>query len=597
MTCHRQLILILSFIWLFAGCGEMGHIHSKSSASTAAIQVYCPYLPSRTFATESTGAPPARQISGHAFYEFRVNGNGSISASPRPIRFAEVRVTDSSGALIQCAETDQSGAFLFSLPNGNSNYTVSVTSRAANSKNSAFVMNNPTANSYYAVSTGINTSQSDPTLSQLHLVAPASGTFEGGAFNILDQILNTQEFLRNSTRDCDQSGSSNFFHNCIPFTVAPSVNVYWSPGLNPGKYVGESSAISFYINGKKELYILGGINGDTEVSDMDHFDNSVIIHEYSHFIEDQFSYPSSPGGSHTGNGIIDPRLAWGEGWADFLQAAVTGSPIYRDTYGHVGCVSPTPGSLCTGVNFNESLEFPTSDLPSSIGGIGEGNFREFSVARALWSALVQTPTSPATYFSEIWTAFTGQLNSLRIAHNPFNHIGHLHVLQQQQASPHSDWTEIRNHEQQAGDLSAFATPLVSPLSDGSCPYTPSTMNIVKTGLDNGSFATSDLMRNNDFYAYHHPGGDVTITLNLSSADGNVDLDLYLLEKTYLFGDKKYWIRASNTSGSSSESIHATLGADNYMIHVMAYTGIYPSPTTRVAAYRLTINGVAVCPGR
>ncbi|MEK7356871.1 MAG: hypothetical protein AAB250_10505, partial [Bdellovibrionota bacterium] len=179
------------------------------------------------------------------------------------------------------------------------------------------------------------------------LVASATGSLVGGAFNILDQILNAQEYLRTKT-----SGCSGTFGDCSAFTTAPLVLVYWTPGLSPGVYYGISGGISFYLNDDKELYILGGISGDTEVSDMDHFDNSVIVHEYGHFIEDQFGNPDSPGGSHNGNSVIDPRLAWGEGWANFFQAAVTGVPYYRDTYGHVVCSS---GSSCTGANFNEFL--------------------------------------------------------------------------------------------------------------------------------------------------------------------------------------------------------------------------------------------------
>src|SRR5690606_13846811 len=107
--------------------------------------------------------------------------------------------------------------------------------------------------------------------------------------------------------------------------------------------------------------------------DTDHFDDSIILHEYGHFLEDVYSKTNSPGGVHTGETILDPRLAWGEGWANYFQAAVTGNPVYRDTFGT---------SLgFSGVYFNENLESGTSDTPNNP---GEGNFREFAITRALW---------------------------------------------------------------------------------------------------------------------------------------------------------------------------------------------------------------------
>ena len=148
------------------------------------------------------------------------------------------------------------------------------------------------------------------------------------------------------------------------------------------------------MNGKRELYLLGGENGDVDFSDTDHFDNSVIIHEYGHFIEDIFGAPNSPGGSHNGNSVIDPRLAWSEGWADFFQAAVTGQPYYRDTKGNVNCSETDPTS-CTGVLFDESIDVPTDDRPILL---GEGNFHEFSVSRTLWQALSIGSAGASTHF-------------------------------------------------------------------------------------------------------------------------------------------------------------------------------------------------------
>jgi hypothetical protein len=499
----------------------------------------------------------------------------------RPIRRAEVIVKNGDGTIVQCTETNDSGAFSAAIPDDGGTYTVQVASRANNAFNTAYVMNNPTANSFYTVSTTV-TGSGSPSAT---LVASASGSLIGGAFNILDQILKAQEYLRTQT-----SGCSGTFGDCSAFTTAPLVKVYWTAGLTPGVYYGISGGISFYLNDDKELYILGGVDGNTETQDMDHFDNSVIIHEYGHFIEDQFANPNSPGGSHNGNSIIDPRLAWGEGWANFFQAAVTGVPYYRDTYGHVQC---SAGTSCTGANFNEFLD-PTggsyNDKPTG-GNTGEGNFREFSVSRLLWD--VVKPTSGTSQFAEIWTAFNGPTNGMKVITDPFKSIGRFHVIQAAITGA-TNWSAIRSTEEQVGTLAEYATPLVTT---GGCSPSTVSMSIYRSLSDDGSFSKSDQYRNNDFYIYDHPGGALNLGLTWSGA-GIADLDLYIYKTGYVFGTAstvaaKNDTETSTTSGSAP--ISTSLAAGRYMINVMAYTGLYGGVTTAATTYALTINGATACP--
>jgi hypothetical protein len=136
------------------------------------------------------------------------------------------------------------------------------------------------------------------------------------------------------------------------------------------------------------MYIMGGVNGDT-CADTDHFDNSVLVHEYGHFLEKDFGHSDSPGGSHNGNGIIDPRLAWSEGWANFFQSAVHGDRNYVDTTGNISCSSGT------GVQIDLNLEIPQSgqDKMSPSTYLGEGVFREVSVSRVLWDTMENDPSA------------------------------------------------------------------------------------------------------------------------------------------------------------------------------------------------------------
>lgn len=534
-----------------------------------------------------------------------VNTTNNLSQSggnPNPIRHAEVRVVSSAGALVQCAETGANGAFSFTLPSNSGSYTVYVTSRSSNARNTAYVLNTPSANQYHSISTTVSTTSNTV---GLRLVAKAtSSKIEGAAFNILDQILNAQEYLRARTSHCGDSGDPTYFSGCLPFTVAPLVTVYWAPGVNPAEYVGSSSPVSFYIADERELYILGGVEGDTNSADMDHFDNSVIIHEYGHFIEDQYGNPDSPGGSHNGNAVIDPRLAWGEGWANFFQAAVLDNPVYRDTYGHVDC-----GIDCTGAWFGGDIDMDPSGTPAmdATTDVGEGNFREFSVARLLWDA-IKDSGGPVSPFSELWTALNGNsnsnFNSMRTVSDPFKSIGRFHYSQDNIAS-NTDWSSLRVAEDQTLGFVDYATRLKTsgcPSSIEFNPWRPSEADgagIIQGGFDSGEFSTSDQLRNNDFYYYQHGGGTLTLSLTWSGGDA-VDLDLYLYKEGYVFGQGSTMAAYSYETSlvaSGSETVSKSIPAGQYLINVNAYTGQYSGVGTvnHTTYYVLKVNGTVMCP--
>ena len=538
---------------------------------------------------------------------------GPTTAAARPIRFAEVEVTDATGTIVQCAETRADGSFSFTLPKNTGAYTVEILSRSYNSRSSVYVMNNPTENLQHSIATSVNS----VTDTSLFLRARVHEGLKGGAFNILDQLLNAQDYLRSQTAGCSTVGQPNYFAGCVPFEIAPLVKVYWSPGVSPATYVGTTGSISFYLNGHRELYIQGGLSGNVTSSDMDHFDNSVIIHEYAHFIEDVFGKPDSPGGSHNGDAIIDPRLAWGEGWANFFQAAVTGDPTYRDTYGSPDCTS-----ACAGTYYNASLDpsgRPANDAPTT-GALGEGNFREFSISRMLWDVI--KPTGGTSRFAEIWRLMVVSPAGMHDVDDPFKSVGRVHAIQTSFAGI-GTWSSLRTSEEQVPGFSVYATPV--QLVSSSCATSPIAMTPVKSPGDNGSFATSDQFRNNDFLRIDHPGGQLNLELFYSKSSSNApDLDLYLYRPKYVFGrstdmalssaftgdgcptqgnqaDGTNPFRGQNgcsspppgvTSTFGYEKSTAVLAAGTYMINVQADTTTTAGTAT---SYVLFLNGQVVCP--
>ncbi len=584
------LVLVLS-----SACGVNGGSSTSNGANIPTFQgpevSYC--------STPTVYGSSTVTISGDANFYRRepfVSGPTAGLGAPgtaRPIRRAEVRVTNSSGAIVQCAETLADGSYSFILPHSASGtFTVAVTSRSDNNFVKAYVYNDPRVNDYYALS-GTFTPDSSKTLATL--TALATGDVKGGAFNILDQFLDANEYLRNNVGSCAFAPC-----NANTFTVTPRVTAYWKIGFNPADYYGEPGGLSFYLPGYDRLFILGGVNGDFNNGDTDHFDNSVLLHEFGHFLEDNLFVSDSPGGKHSGNKIIDPRLAWSEGWGNFFQAAVRNDPTYIDTEGN--------SSGTTAMLFYVNLENQTRDIPLNA---GEGNFREFSVTRNLWDALDNTPGETInsasdninSKFAEIWHGLTSVSGFLKPS-AAFHQIGHFHEFHQTTMTGQgaTTWNNIRAMERHAASTDDYAQ-YVDTLS-GSCTIgiTPST-STSDGSVDNGTFAKSHLLLNNDFYHLRITGTQtVTIILDYVDADGlgtKADIDLYLYRESARYGNVADMVNFSERtpSGAITASEAETVGpvslsAGNYLINVKAFTG---SALGGAANYTLKLNGSSLCP--
>jgi len=566
-----QTIVLSIFIALFTivGCSNEESNRSDSGSVGIALKPFCSSISEYTSGVN---------ITGQAMFEYREDGNGAIGPA-RPIRWAEIQVTDPSGNIVQCGATDTNGQFSVRVPAGRAPLVLKINSRSQNEIADAQVLTTPDTNDYYSLSVAF-APEADGNLGTL--TASATGDTLGGAFNILDQIHKANLFLKNSTQNC-----SSMFLGCKEILTPPLVKIYWQKGFNPGTYAGVNAPLSFYLPEFFELYILGGVNGDVTSVDTDHFDNSIILHEYGHFLEDVYSNTDSPGGFHGGNEILDPRLAWGEGWANFFQAAVTGKPIYRDTTGNVD------GS--PGLNFSEDLETPSLDIPSTE---GEGNFREFSISRILWDSIDTTNEGPmidetTASFAEFWSVFSSADNGFSNANLFFRSIGLFHNLREGFVNS-SDWSSLytgEKHENSAMDFGAELKP-------GTCTIDIQAANVPGQLPENGSFENSNLHASNDFYIYRHPGGNLNVQLDYTTSLTNpADVDLFLWKDGYEFGildDLAEFSENELPPGTSNgnESIQGSYPAGAYMLNVHVFT-INGLPD--LATYTLKINNQTVCP--
>ncbi len=110
----------------------------------------------------------------------------------------------------------------------------------------------------------------------------------------------------------------------------PQLTVNWSVNnIAAGGDPDAGQIVTSNYDGERNLWILGDANSDT-----DEYDDHIIIHEWGHYFEDQFSRTDSIGGPHGPGEALDIRLAFGEGWGNALSGIVTDDPFYFDTSGY-----------------------------------------------------------------------------------------------------------------------------------------------------------------------------------------------------------------------------------------------------------------------
>ncbi len=291
------------------------------------------------------------------------------------IRFAEVVIYDSKNKIIQCGLTDSAGNLKavdgtseIQLPPTADVISVQVLSRMNVPITSSTNPGKPIFNANVAIKQDKYTNKLY-TLAQnlssngrddlgVDLIAYArqteSAEINGGAFNILNSILTTYLYIS------DNTGVVNT--QCL----ATKLNTYWKAGFNPFQYAYPNSdpstlsAGSFYAgNDDKSLNISGGRLGNTSIENTDHFDDYVIIHELGHFIEDNCGQLLSPGGPHYVLSRIDPRLAWSEGWANYLAAQVM--------YNKISDINPEFEGKMVLAGFTSSTDRKWSFFSSTIG--------------------------------------------------------------------------------------------------------------------------------------------------------------------------------------------------------------------------------------
>ena len=255
------------------------------------------------------------------------------------------------------------GRFTVAVP-FDPNLTVRVLSRIR-----AFdlrVADNTNSNALYALSANVDGSAGT---SNLLVVDKSPGSRVSGAFNILEVIQRANETVKTADPNLPP----------IPVTVYWSTRNTHTLGNPAAGLIGTSE----FNVGNNTAYILG--DRDT---DSDEFDDAVIAHEYAHMLAAKYSRDDSAGGPHFLGDMLDPRLAWSEGWANFFSSAVRNDAIWRDSHGPNGV---------------QILRYDLSDN-SAAADPHPGYWSEASVQSLLWNLFDGSETGPYP-FSAIWGSF------------------------------------------------------------------------------------------------------------------------------------------------------------------------------------------------
>lgn len=283
------------------------------------------------------------------------------SPTEKPIRGAVVALQNSSGTVLATTNTSQTGSYSFSAP---ANSTVKVVVKAAlGSPDSprVTVVDNTNGGALYGtyldVTTGTVSLTANFNANSVWGGTSYSGERAAAPFAILDTIYQAEALIKIAD----------------PNVQFPALVVNWSKNNKPtsgNKAIGEIGT-SHYQNGN--LYILGAEGLDT-----DEYDTHVMAHEWGHYFEGNLGRSDSIGGSHGPEDILDPRVAFGEGWGNALAGMVLNDPIYIDTSG----ASQATIGLKMNVDTDSVLDTQTSTTNTNY--LVDGFYSEASVQEVLY---------------------------------------------------------------------------------------------------------------------------------------------------------------------------------------------------------------------
>ncbi len=347
-------------------------------------------------------------VSGKVTYDavpFQSGGSLNYGGTTQaPIRGATIQLIDSTGSAVGFSTSNAQGDYTL---NGSATGQVRVRV-LAELKGSSFdfsVRDNTDRGSMWAMESDAFAAGSGLTQNVRAVSGwggtSYTGTRVAGPFAILDVAYLAKEKIAAAA----------------PSQNLSSLKIFWSPSNVPsgGSLTSGQIGTSFFTAGitgatattlglaagDRTLFILGAENTDT-----DEYDSAVIAHEIGHYLQSVVSRDDSVGGPHSGDDLLDMRVAFSEGWGNSWSGMVRDNPLYFDS---------------RGARQSTGFQYSVATVPSTQGWYSEGtveyllwnNYVDTSIGLAgIYTALADMTDSP--YLSSIFS-FNQALRTARPA--------------------------------------------------------------------------------------------------------------------------------------------------------------------------------------
>ncbi|MBF0197917.1 MAG: carboxypeptidase regulatory-like domain-containing protein [Planctomycetes bacterium] len=321
------------------------------------------FLLSTLFCTLSLQAQDLT-VSGQITFDKRIySGSGSSFTS-------STESTALSGALVEASLPTGSSQTTYTDSNGNFTIALSITSTytlKVYSKNATIMVGNTdnisTNADLYSVTIASSTSSSGPFTKNI------SENENAGAFNIFQAIKEGRDWVTN-----------------LGYTLSQSTKVKWP-----------NSDGTYYDPSNNYLYFLGGI-------DPDEYDDDIILHEFGHYLMESLSLDHSQGGVHYIDSQVDLRLAWSEGVASYISAAIRNDPNMIDTNYYGSSIDASKYSIAD----------PSSAAMQTT--------NEWAVSYVLWQAHQDNSASDVMATLAAFQNLPSSLNGEQITMDTFNDL-------------------------------------------------------------------------------------------------------------------------------------------------------------------------------
>ncbi len=288
----------------------------------------------------------AVNVAGVLSYEFVPTSHNNTSVCfgldfgniiERPIRAATVQLLDASNTILGQMALGNDGSYSFAnIPantdvrvrvraelkrSGSPNWDVEVRDNVDTSTPPPPLATRPLYVAEWALNTGGNNiTDANFTAATGWDGSAYTGTRVAAPFAILDTIYMGMQWILN------EDATASF----APLDAFWSVNNTNVSGTPTNIDLGEFGPAGFYQSSNNSLFLVG----DAAVNTTE-FDFAVVLHEWGHYFEDNFSRSDSVGGRHFLGEFIEARTAFGEGWGHAVAALASGDPMSCNT-GAVG---------------------------------------------------------------------------------------------------------------------------------------------------------------------------------------------------------------------------------------------------------------------